>query len=505
MPLDVEVRGVTQPAATGEGRAASLGAPQPRSLRAAQQLAEAAERNVFVILVLALAGAFRVGLLGLGIGSDTWYTLLGGRWVSRSWIPHADTLTVLGHGREWVDQQWLGHLAIYGLWRLGGWPLALVCLLGLFLGAFAIVAAAARRSSASAHYTAVAALFRLVAAMGETGFRAQSLAYPLFAAVLFLLLDDERRPSRRVYWVMPLLVLWANIHGSVVLGAGVVCLRGLTDLVRTRRPTRRSVALIAAPWLCTLASPYGLALPGYYLRLLHNPTLSRFASEWQPATLKSEPVFFVVLLAGVVLTARRMRAETAFAALALAATGVAGLLAVRNVVWFALTAAAVLPGALDASWPMQQGDRRRGLNLALAGSATAVLVVVAAAYASHDRSWFERGYPARAGNAVAAAAAADPGARVFANERYADWLLFEHAELAGRVAYDARFELLSARALTSVANFRLEQGADWMRAADGYDVLVLDPSADRGAVTLLERSPGTRVLYRDRDVVVIRR
>ena len=159
MPLDVQVRGMTQPALTSDVQPAPTGVAKPRFLTAARQLADVAERNVFVILVLAVAGIFRVGLLGLGIGSDTWYTLLGGRWVSRSWIPHHDTLTVLTHGREWVDQQWLGHLVMYGLWALGGWPLALLCLLAAYLGAFALAAAAARRSGASAHYTAIAGLF----------------------------------------------------------------------------------------------------------------------------------------------------------------------------------------------------------------------------------------------------------------------------------------------------------------------------------------------------------
>src|SRR5262249_62267414 len=76
----------------------------------AGRLAAAIDRNVFVVLVLAVVGVLRVSFLAGGIGPDTWYTLVGGRVISRSGLPHSDTLTVLTHGREWVDEQWLAHL-----------------------------------------------------------------------------------------------------------------------------------------------------------------------------------------------------------------------------------------------------------------------------------------------------------------------------------------------------------------------------------------------------------
>jgi hypothetical protein len=503
------VEGMTPPAWKGAAgsRRTDLdgGDVQPRIGR----LAEAVDRNVFVVVVLAVVGVVRVGLFGLGIGSDTWYTLLGGRLVSESWLPHADRLTVLTQGREWVDEQWLAQLLLYGLWRAGGWPLALIVQLAAFFAAFVLAAWSALRLGASARSTAVIGAVSLLVGLGETGFRAQMLALPLFALLLLLLLDDDVRPSPRVYLALPLLVVWANVHGSVLLGAALVALRGLTLAIEGIRrpgsqPWARVATLIVAPWVCAIASPYALALPGYYARLLHNPALSRFITEWQPATVRSEPVFFVLLVGGALLVARARRTSL-FAALALLVTALAGLMAIRHVIWFALTAAAVLPGALDELWPPRPAPRRRRLNFAVAAGAVTALVVSVAAFAAHDSPWFERGYPARASEAVAAAAVADPTAKVFANERFADWLLFEQPALRGRVAYDVRFELLTQRELTRLARFRLEQGADWPRIADAYRILVLDPGSETGAVSLFARQRGARVLFRNRDVVVIER
>src|SRR5262249_7315934 len=157
-----------------------------------------------------------------------------------------------------------------------------------FLGGFTVAAATALRHGASARSTAIVTLLTMVVALDQAAYRAQTLAVLLFALVLLVLLDDEARPSRRVYLSFPLLALWANVHGSVVLGAALVSLFGLTlafkELRADRRVSEKAVALAGVPWLCTIASPYGLELPGYYLRLLHNPTLSHFVSEWQSAS-----------------------------------------------------------------------------------------------------------------------------------------------------------------------------------------------------------------------------
>src|SRR5207253_2440451 len=59
-------------------------------------------------------------------------------------------------------------------------------------------------------------LFLLI--WGSWNARAQSLALGLFVAVVWLLIADSRAQSRRVFLVLPLLVLWANVHGSAVTG-----------------------------------------------------------------------------------------------------------------------------------------------------------------------------------------------------------------------------------------------------------------------------------------------
>jgi len=482
------------------------------SARAWTGLVGALEQNVFVVLILGLGVAALGWRIRGSLDADAWYTLVAGRTITMSGLPRHDSLTVLTAGREWVDQQWLAHLALYDLWRVGGWPIALLGVVACYAGTFALMAATARRLGASDRGAALVAVVCFTAGFQNTAFRAQTAAYLLFGLVAGLLLLDERCPSRRVLLVFPLLVVWANIHGSVVLGAGLVALRGATlaaSELHSRRPARgwlpRAGAFLVLPWICTLASPYGLALPGYYRRVLDNPTLDRVASEWAATTVRNQPFFFVLLFAALVLSIRSRKALTPFAQLALLGTALAGLFAIRNVIWFTFVAAATLPPALDELWTPRDAPRRRRTNLALAAGGIVIAVVSMTAGETHDRAWFQTGYPGAAARAVSDAAASNPKVRVFANDRYADWLLFEDPQLAGRVAYDIRFELLTRAQLSSVAAFLDEDGASWERAASGYRLLVLDSAGDRGAIQTFERARGTTVLYRDANVVVLLR
>ena len=66
---------------------------------------------------------------------------------------------------------------------------------------------------------------------------------------------------------------------------------------------------------------------------------------------------------------------------------------------------------------------------------------------------------------------------MYASSPFADWLLWSRPALAGRIAFDARFELLSAAQLQRAARFQARVG-NWLMTARGYRVFVLDPRSD---------------------------
>ena len=482
--------------------------PQP-SVRLRGRLARVLSREPFVLLVFALDALILTSLLPFVVGSDSWLALVAGRRVAHDWLPHHDTLTIWSHGATWIDQQWLGQLVFYALHAAGGFRLLLLVHVAVLLGSYALALAYAFRSGATSRSIAVIGALGLLAAFPTSAARTQAYALPLFV-VLFRLLASQSVISRRVLLALPLLVLWANIHGSVVLGVGLVVAWSVAQVIRARRApgagrTRLAAAgLVLAAVACLFASPYGHELVGYYHDILGAQGFRDYVTEWAASSFPSQWAFFILLFGALWLSARKFERLSLFQHLALLGTAVAALEAVRNIVWFALVVIMVVPRALDGVWRFEPAPLRPRVNQALSIGALLMIVGGFAVAAARPSSWYTRNYPRDAIQAVAASTAADPASRVFANERFADWLLWELPNLSGRVAFDARFELLSSQQLRKITRFRTDF-APYLPAADGYRLLVLEADDEKTAIRLLFRMKGVRWLYRDGNVVVLLR
>lgn len=458
---------------------------------ATTRLLEIAERNSFVALAVATLASLLLARLPATLGGDAWLLLVAGREVMDGGLPQHDTLTVWSQGERWIDQQWAAQLFFYGVHAVGGIKGLLLVNAVVILAAYALALGVARVLGGSARTVALVGLAGIPALVPHTAARAQTLAYPLFVAVLALLvLQARRRQGNRVLLVLPILVLWANVHGSVLLGAALVTLfAGVEAVSRIRGRAGTGWAIVGvlavAPWACVLASPYGTSLVDYYRATLFNPVFAQVVGEWGPSSFPVQAPFFLLAGVGIWIVARN-GAVSGFEKVAFAFTLVAGVAAVRNVVWFVFVALVVRPSAVDALWPMRSRERRPHVNLGLAGAAVALLIVGFAAAGVRKESVYLGAFSDGAAQVVGSAVA-DPETRVFANERFANWLVWRHPELAGRVAFDARFELLSEDELKAIARWRGRSGDDWRAAAAGYDFVVLDPVTEDEVMASLLR------------------
>jgi hypothetical protein len=458
-------------------------------------------RNVHAVIFAAIYAGALFALASQEFVQDTWLTLSGGRDVVRHGLPWHERLTVLNRGHEWVDQQWLGKVFLYTVAHAGGLRLLLIAHVVFVAGAIALAFAVARRRGASDAAVFWVGLATLPVAPWAWQLRVQSLAYVLFVGVVALLSSNRGAITRRSWLVVPLLVLWANVHGSVTLGAALAVAAGLLRL--RRQPVAGSVLAIVSG-VTLVASPYGLHLVHYYRTLLFNPTLARYVGEWRPSSYPAAVPFFLLLLGVTWLVARNGRALSAFEYATLAVTAAAGLAAIRGIVWFALAVIVVLPKVLDAERRGASASSVRILQPLAAVCCAAALFVGVAAVARLPGA-VAATYPPGAADAVARAAAQDPSATVFASERYANWLLWRDPKLSGRLVYDVRFELFSPKQFEDLALFHDRVGTTWTRIADGARLLVLDLAADRRAANALRARPGTSVLFEGDGVAVLAR
>jgi hypothetical protein len=445
---------------------------------------------LFVLAAFALLLAARLPVL---VAPDTWLALVGGREIVEHGIPRHDALSIWSAGTPWVDQQWLGQLAIYGAVTAGGLRLALLLHVGLLVVTLAAVLVAARRMGASPRSTAVGGAICLLGAAGAAVLRGQTLALPLFALLLWLLLTDARAPSNRVLLTLPLLALWANLHGTALIAAVLVALRGIDSL---RRRPRVGLALLAGGPAALLASPYTFSVIDYYGRTIGNRSFSEFVTEWAPPSFPSDWRVFLLAAVSLWLVSRHSSLMTNYEKVVFAGLLVAAIAANRNAVWLALFCGLVLPRLADAEWPPTIHRPPRRLNAVTWAVVGLLLAAVLGSSFSRESSWYEQSYPAGAADRVARTLRAEPAARVFSSEVLADWLLWKVPEARGRIAFDVRFELLSRPQLVHMSEF-VNAAEGWRALLNGYRVVVLDLPRQSRNERALRSKPGARRIFRD--------
>jgi hypothetical protein len=459
-----------------------------------------ARRNAGTII----AGAIYAAALGASVSAqfvqDSWLSLAGGRDIARNGLPWHERLTLLTAGARWVDQQWLGKLVLFALSSVGGLRLLAVAHLVCVLGAYSLALVVARRRGVSDLSALIVAVAFLPAAPWGWQLRTQAAAYVLFVAVLAIVTAERIRPLHRVVACAPLLVLWANVHGSATLGACLVACCGLLELRRRHVGAALAGGVIAGA--CLFASPYTFHLIGYYRSLLGNPAMSHYIQEWQAPTARTATAFFVLAALVLWLVARDARALTWMERAALAITCATGLLAIRGIVWFSLASLMIVPKAVDARWPRVSRVRATHRLVAVGGVWVSAAVVAVALGVAHLPGSLENRYPAAAARVVSTAAGADPSLHVFASEPYADWLLWKDAHLTGRIVYDARFELFAARQFAELSAFR-SRTPSASEITRGARLFVLGFRNDRRAIRDLAGAPGAKILYRDNALAVI--
>jgi hypothetical protein len=459
------------------------------------------------ILIVLLAGFGLIFLLIFPpalVVNDSWLNLVAGREVVENGLPSRDELTVYGLGATWTDQQWLAQVFMYGVHSLGGFALLSLATCLFVVGAFSIAAAAARQLGAGARAIWVMFLPVLVAAPWAWSIRAQMLALPLYTGLLWLLATEARSPTRRVWLAFPLLVVWANVHGSVALGALLVMLLGAYELIRRRGATwPRSLALVLLAPLAVLATPYGpIDTARYYHLLLVDPPFAGRVTEWTWSDPAVDTMFFYALaVIAVVLVWLGRRRLNLFDVAVLALTFAGGVNAIRGIVWFALACMVFVPVAIGHRLESKSpGEPRRGLNVGIAVGLTVAVLAVAGSLFLRDETWFEEYWPREAVEAVRAEI--EPDDRLFAPDRFSDWMLFKIPELRGRVAYDVRFELYDGAFYQRLQNYNYEDGAAWKSFADGYRVVIVDETVRSHTADFLAED-GARRVYRDDEITVI--
>jgi hypothetical protein len=464
--------------------------------------------DIFFATLLLTAFAHQQGLRSLLADGDTgWHIRTGELVLATGHAPVADPFSFSRPRKPWFAWEWLADVVFALTWRchglagvaaLAGSVLALAATLlltnmlrrgcGLWLGVAATMAAV---SASSIHYLARPHVFSIL----------------FYTTGLWALEEDRERRGWRVWLLVPMTALWANLHGGFT--AWMATLGLLVALRATERDwqrARRYGCLAALCGVASLANPYGWQLHVHIARYLNSSWIVDHVQEFQSPRIRSEGmlVFAVLLLAAVAMAARADR----FSALLVVVWGFMALRSARHVPFFAIVAAPVVAAGIARYWARAAGRANgraplrifwdtaqefgRGARMSLWLPAAAAAVMMAAPTVGFPDSIFPVAAVDRNLGQLTPRAAMP---RVLTSDQWADYLIFRlYPEQ--RVFFDGRSDFYGA-ALGADYRKLLAGEKPWRELLERYQFdLALLPH-DWALSTSLEHEPGWHRVYED--------
>jgi len=477
----------------------------------------------------ALSALFLLGSIYPLHHTDLWGHLSFGRHIAEhGTLPASDPFTAAATSKPVVHVSWLAQLSGYLVWKsLGEEGLLLLHSL-LLTGCFAGVMLAATLRGVPAALAIGCGATAFVLSLPVAGV----LRPQLFgmAALPLVLIGCCRLPKRRdpLLWLPPLFAVWTNMHGSFVVGLGVLGICSLDWVariigkhggLRAALGDPRFARALLAPTLAVVAAglnPAGLSLYFTVLKFGGHEALTRI-SEWRPLTINtlSGGLFFASLLLTVVLVRRSPRRFELKETLLLMIFAAAALLSMRMLLWWALVWPWVVAPHLNALLATQVAANRR--NRPQRKNPTRTLIAVSFIFAAlvlspstnalltgRQRGIAQTASPATPIALGAAVEERQVAGRVLAPMDWGDWLIWKSGGRLQPFVY-SHVHLSTAQVWRDYL-YLMSGPADWAEVADRHDIelVALDYRSHGQLIRRLLRSPRAVVLYRDHQAVLFR-
>jgi len=430
---------------------------------------------------------------------DSYSHIAVGRWImAHGTVPASDSFSFSMHGAPWITFEWLSQVIYAAVYALSGWD-------GVVALAAAMVALAAglltrfllRELPLKLTLLMVIAALALLAP--HLLARPHVLTLPVMVAWAAALVHCMDRRAPPPYWALPLLALWANLHGSVVLALGLIgpaVLESLMDEKRGEWPRvlMRWLPFAALAIVASCLTPYGpepLLVP---LKTLGLGEALNWIGEWRPQDFGHFGTFELLLLAGIFALSRGLTLPVVRALVVLGLIHFA-LAQVRNADLLAMLAPLYLAAPLARQFGEPAGDdgagSARGVNLAVLATMIAATALAQVRNVNPPR----RNTPEAA---VAAAGLTSTG-RVLNDYSFGGYLIF----VGIPTFIDGRGELYGGPFIVRYnRDLALADLRDFLKLLDEYklDATLLEPGTP--AVALLDRLPDWQRVYSD-DVAVV--
>ncbi len=445
---------------------------------------------------------------------DLWMHILTGQTILRTGhIPRFDSYSYSAAGMPWHNHEWLAQVALaISYAHLGVFGLKLLKLLcaSITILALAIGISATHASSRIQRLTLIVTALALAAQMQ---FRPQLFTFMMLSVVMTLIAIEVYRGGARLWPLIPMFALWANLHGGYTIGLGAMIvavamlfIQGLGDTGRAASARRLGLVTLGCAG-ATILNPFGVGLWTGVAHSVSDPLIRQIVVDWVPLpnTLlsmcrESKPELLqyvapILLFAGFI-AAVAMAPDLGDAALIAVATIFIGsaLYATRNVALAVIALA--IPLARHASLALEPtpaiqptvGDEPPPALLAISAL---LIALVGGTFSNRLKTW----KPVPTG-AVAFMERHGLHGNILNQFEWGEYLIW-HVGNDSRVFIDGRCELVYPDKLIrryAIFFFGLE-GADGVLDAFPHDFVLIGPHAK--AYDVVDKDSRWQLIYRD--------
>ena len=241
---------------------------------------------------------------------DSYSHIALGRWIlEHQAVPTVDPFSQTMRGEPWVAFEWLSQVAYASAQSLGGWLGVVALAAGAAAIAFGMLTRFLLREWPPVPVL-VAVLAAFVLASPHILARPHMLALPLMVAWVAALMraaDEKRAPP---WQLIPLMTLWANLHGSFTFGlaiTGAIALDALWNAPAAERikVLRQWMLFGVLALAAACINPYG---PEMILVTFRTVALGHALStitEWRAQDFSRLGAFEMIMLAGFAIALYR--------------------------------------------------------------------------------------------------------------------------------------------------------------------------------------------------------
>jgi hypothetical protein len=210
--------------------------------------------------------------------------LRAGRLITR------DPYSYSAPGHLWLNHEWLAEIFMAWLYNQFGTIGLKLMKLGCSAGVVLFLVEGMTEAGSAPIIQFVVLTCAAVTLALQVQFRPQLFTFVLLSALLASFARFNYRGHARLWLAIPMLALWANLHGGFIMGLASLGIFGVTVMIQDVLAGHSAVrgikilAITAAATIATLATPYGIGAWQVVLHALTNPYTRTVIIDWQTLT-----------------------------------------------------------------------------------------------------------------------------------------------------------------------------------------------------------------------------